>query len=104
MNLLDTSPEIAFDRRYPAEYRIGSYLARMACAMTEPLDEQRHQGVTDFFFGAQPSWCPMPFASDPLDGGVCALHQLSISLRTGKRDLSSGSDGGGPKHSRAPIV
>jgi len=67
MNLLGTSPEIAFDRRYPAEYRIGSYLARMACAMTEPFDEERHQGVTDFFFGTQPSWCPMPFASDALD-------------------------------------
>jgi hypothetical protein len=39
----------------------------MACAMTEPFDEQRHQGVTDFFFGSQPAWCPMPFASDALD-------------------------------------
>jgi len=67
MNLLGTSRAIAFDRRYPAEYRIGSYLARMALAMTEPFDEQRHQGVTDFFFGAQPSWVPMPFTTDALE-------------------------------------
>lgn len=67
MNLLGTSPAIAFDRRYPAEYRIGSYLARMAGAMTEPFDEQRHQGVTEFFFGEHPAWVPMPFTSDALD-------------------------------------
>ncbi len=70
MNLLGTSPLIAFDRRYPAEYRIGSYLTRMADAMTEPFDEGRHRGVTDFFFGERPSWGPMPFASDALDVGA----------------------------------
>ncbi len=67
MNLLGTSPSIAFDRRYPAEYRIGSYLAQMALQMTEPFDERTHVGVTDFFFGPQPSWGPMPFRSDALD-------------------------------------
>lgn len=67
MNLLGTSPEIAFDRRYPAEYRLGSYLARMARAMTEPYDAERDRGVTDFFFGPQPAWGPMPFESDALD-------------------------------------
>lgn len=67
MNLLGTSPSIAFDRRYPAEYRIGSYLAQMAVQMTEPFDEERHVGVTDLFFGPQPSWGPLPFRSDALD-------------------------------------
>ena len=67
MNLLGTSSSIAFDRRYPAEFRIGSYLARMAHQMTEPFDERRHVGVTDFFFGSQPSWGPLPFRSDALD-------------------------------------
>ena len=67
MSLLGTSPSIAFDRRYPAEYRIGSYLARMGSQMTEPFDERTHVGVTDFFFGPQPSWGPLPFPSDALD-------------------------------------
>jgi hypothetical protein len=67
MNLLGTSPHIAFDRRYPAEYRVASYLARTAWAMTEPFDDSRHQGVTDFFFGEAPSWGPMPFVSDALE-------------------------------------
>lgn len=67
MNLLGTSPQIAFDRRYPAEYRIASYLARTASAMTEPFDDSRHRGVTDFFFGEEPSWGPLPFASDALE-------------------------------------
>jgi hypothetical protein len=67
MNLFGTTPQIAFDRRYPAEYRIASYLARVAGAITEPFDDERHQGVTDFSFGGQPSWVPMPFASDALD-------------------------------------
>lgn len=67
MNLLGTSPSIAFDRRYPAEYRVGSYLAQMAVQTTEPFDEARHVGVTNFFFGAQPSWGPLPFQSDVLD-------------------------------------
>lgn len=67
MNLLGTSPVIAFDRRYPAEYRIASYLTRVASAITEPFDEAKHQGVTDFFFSGPPSWVPMPFASDALD-------------------------------------
>jgi hypothetical protein len=67
MSLLGTSPSIAFDRRYPAEYRIGSYLARVACQMTEPFDERTHVGVTDFFFGQQQSWGPLPFRSDALD-------------------------------------
>ena len=67
MNLLGTSPQVAFDRRYLAEYRVASYLARTAGAMTEPFDEGRHQGVTGFFFGEGPSWGPMPFASDALE-------------------------------------
>lgn len=67
MNLLGTSPSIAFDRRYPAEYRVASYLAQMASQMTELFDEHTHVGVTDFFFGRQPSWSPLPFPSDALD-------------------------------------
>jgi hypothetical protein len=67
MNLLGTSPAIAFDRRYPAEYRIGSYLVRMADGMTQSFHEGEHVGVTDFFFGPQPAWGPLPFASDALD-------------------------------------
>jgi hypothetical protein len=67
MNLLGTSPAIAFDRRYPAEYRIGSYLVRMSQRMTESFHEGEHVGVTDFFFGPQPAWGPMPFRSDALD-------------------------------------
>ena len=67
MSLLGTSPSIAFDRRYPAEYRIASYLTRMASQMTEPFDERTHVGVTNFFFGPQPSWGPLPFRSDALD-------------------------------------
>ncbi len=67
MSLLGTSPSIVFDRRYPAEYRIGSYVAQMALQMTEPFDERTHVGVTDFFFGRQPSWGPLPFRSDALD-------------------------------------
>ena len=35
--------------------------------MTEPFDERTHVGVTDFFFGPQPSWGPLPFRSDALD-------------------------------------
>lgn len=66
-DLLGTSPEIAFDRRYPAEYRIGSYLVRMSERMTESFDEGEHVGVTDFFFGPQPAWGPLPFFSDALD-------------------------------------
>jgi hypothetical protein len=67
MSLLGSSPLIAFDRRYPAEYRIGSYLAQMASQMTEPFEERTHVGVTDFFFGPRPSWGPLPFRSDALD-------------------------------------
>ena len=67
MSLLGTSPLIAFDRRYPAEYRIGSYLVRMASQMSERFDERTHVGVTDFFFGPRPSWGPLPFRSDALD-------------------------------------
>jgi hypothetical protein len=67
MNLLGTSPKIAFDRRYPAEYRIASYLVRIAGVMTESYREGEHVGVTDFFFGPQPAWGPLPFATDALD-------------------------------------
>ena len=67
LNLLGTSPTIAFDWRYPAEYRIGSYLVQMSRRMTEPFDESEHVGVTDFFFGPQPTWGPLPFQSDALD-------------------------------------
>jgi hypothetical protein len=67
MNLLGTSPTIAFDRRYPAEYRIASYLVRMSQRMTEPFHEGEDLGVTDFFFGPQPAWGPLPFRSDALD-------------------------------------
>ena len=67
MNLLGTSRAVAFDRRYPAEYRIGSYLIRMSQRMTESFDEGGHVGVTDFFFGPQPAWGPLPFRSDALD-------------------------------------
>lgn len=67
MNLLGTSPSIVFDRRYPAEYRIASYVSEMARRMTDPFDEFRHVGVTDFFFGARPAWGPLPFRSDVLD-------------------------------------
>jgi Sulfotransferase family len=67
MNLFGTSPRIAFDRRYPAEYRIGSYLVRMSQGMSESFNEGEHVGVTDFFFGPQPAWGPMPFHSDALD-------------------------------------
>lgn len=70
MNLLGTSPSIVFDRRYPAEYRIGSYVSEMARRMTDPFDELRHVGVTDLFFGAQPAWGPLPFHSDVLDVDV----------------------------------
>jgi len=69
MNLLGTSAAVAFDRRYPAEYRVASYLVRMSERMTEPYDEGRHVGVTDFFFGEQPAWGPLPFRSDALDVG-----------------------------------
>jgi hypothetical protein len=67
MNLLGTSEAVAFDRRYPAEYRIASYIVRMAEHMTEPFEEGAHPGVTDFFFGPQPAWGPLPFMSDELD-------------------------------------
>lgn len=76
MNLLGTSPEIAFDRRYPAEYRIGSYLVEMSRRMTEPFEEQRHVGVTDFFFGTPGAWGPLPFHSDALDVGTWRPHLL----------------------------
>jgi hypothetical protein len=67
MNLLGTSPAVAFDRRYPAEYRVASYVVRMAERMTEPFTEGEHPGVTAFFFGPQPAWGPLPFASEALD-------------------------------------
>jgi hypothetical protein len=69
MQLLGTSPVVAFDRRYPAEYRFLSYFARMAGQMVEPFDERRHAGVTPFFFGPRPSWGPLPFESDVVDVG-----------------------------------
>jgi hypothetical protein len=69
MQLLGTSPHVAFDRRYPAEYRFLSYFARMAEQMVEPFDERRHVGVTPFFFGPRPTWGPVPFASDVVDVG-----------------------------------
>jgi hypothetical protein len=71
MQLLATSPEVVFDTRYPAEYRFASYFARMAQAMTEPFDPEKHLGVTPFFFGPTPGWGPVPFASDVVD--VAAL-------------------------------
>jgi hypothetical protein len=76
MNLLGTSPAIAFDRRHPAEYRIASYVVRMADGMTEPFREEEHVGVTDFFFGPRPASGPLPFASDALDVEVWRPHLL----------------------------
>ena len=67
MNLLGTSPAVAFDRHHPAEYRVASYVVRMAERMTEPFSEGEHPGVTAFFFGPQPAWGPLPFASEALD-------------------------------------
>ena len=67
MQLLGTSPDITFDRRYPAEYRFLSYFVRLAEQMTEPFDEARHPGVTPFFFGEQATWGPIPFRSDVVD-------------------------------------
>lgn len=67
MQLLATSPVVVFDRRYPCEYRFLSYFARLADQMTERFDENRHLGVTPFFFGPRPSWGPVPFQSDLID-------------------------------------
>ena len=67
MQLLGTAPEIAFDRRYPAEYRWASYFARMAAQITAPFDEDVHLGVTPFFFGDRPAWGPVPFHSEVVD-------------------------------------
>jgi hypothetical protein len=78
MALLGTAPEIAFDRRYPAEYRWASYFARMAAQMTEPYDAARDRGVTDFFFGPQPAWGPVPFETDLAD-----VAELSAPLLRG---------------------
>jgi hypothetical protein len=46
MQLRGTSPAIAFDDRYPAEYRFLSYFIRTSEMITEPFDEDRHAGVT----------------------------------------------------------
>ncbi len=35
--------------------------------MTEPFAEGQHVGATEFFFGPQPAWGPLPFVSDALD-------------------------------------
>ena len=67
MNLLGTSPAVAFDRRHPAEFRVASYVARMAERMTVPFAGGEHPGVTAFFFGPQPAWGPLPFTSEALD-------------------------------------
>lgn len=72
MQVLGTGREIVFDRRYPSEYRFLSYFCRLAEQMTEPFDEQRHVGVTPFFFGDRPSWGPIPFATEVID--VAALR------------------------------
>lgn len=69
MQLLATGPGVVFDRRYPAEYRFLSYFARTAAMLTEPFDEERHVGVTPFFFGDRPQWGPIPFATDLVDVG-----------------------------------
>ena len=69
MALLGTSRRVVFDRRYPSEYRFASYFARLAERMTEPFDPERHLGVTPFFFGDQPAWGPIPFATDVLHVG-----------------------------------
>ncbi len=76
MNLLGTSPAVAFDRRHPAEYRVASYVVRMAERMTEPFTDGVHPGVTAFFFGSQPAWWPLPFASEALDVGTWRLGLL----------------------------
>lgn len=67
MQLLASSPEIVFDDRYPSEYRFLSYFGRVASMMTEPFDEQRHVGVTPFFFGDAAQWGPVPFSSDVVE-------------------------------------
>jgi hypothetical protein len=39
----------------------------MSERMTEPFEESAHVAVTDFFFGPQPAWGPLPFRSDAID-------------------------------------
>ncbi len=67
MQLLATSPEIVFDDRYPSEYRFLSYFRRLAELATAPFDEQRHRGVTAFFFSDVVEFGPVPFHSDVID-------------------------------------
>ncbi|MEM9516200.1 MAG: sulfotransferase [Actinomycetota bacterium] len=67
MQLLGTDPTVVFDRKYPAEYRYLSYLARTAEAIVEPYDPAAHPGVTDFFFEPGDHRSPIPFDSDIVD-------------------------------------
>ncbi len=78
MQLLGTDQRVVFDRKYPAEYRFLSYMARIAAAITEPYDPSRHPGVTKFFFEPGESEGPIPFDSDIID-----RSQLQSSLLAG---------------------
>lgn len=95
MRLLGSSPQIVFERRYPAEYRLLSYFARMAKNITTPFDESVHPGVTPFFFGSEPQWGPVPFTSDTVDLGALEPALLramwsvwSAQARTRDRDAA----------------
>ena len=69
MQLLATSPEIVFDDRYPSEYRFLSYFRRIAEEITEPFDQDRHRGVTEFFFSGDFEFGPVPFQTSVLNVG-----------------------------------
>lgn len=81
MQLLATSPHVVFDERYPSEWRFLSYFARMASMMTEPFDEDRHVGVTPFFFSGEDQWGPVPFESEVVDPATLGRPLLSQMWR-----------------------
>lgn len=68
MQLLASSPEVVLDRRYPhGEYRYVSYCARAASVMAGPWRADVDPGVTEFFFGDEAHFGPLPFEPDSLD-------------------------------------
>jgi hypothetical protein len=56
----------------PAEYRFFSYFRRIAELLTEPFDEVAHAGVTEFFFGADQRFGPVPPRCSPIDAEIAS--------------------------------
>lgn len=76
MQLLGTSDEVIFERRYPeGEFRYLSYCMRAAEWVATPWDPSVHPGVTELLFGPSDLGGPIPFAPSLVN-----IDQLAPSL------------------------